>query len=61
MSVTPAAPRIAATLILLRDGARGLEILMIERHAGLRFAPGALVFPGGALCDDDLCDDDRSP
>lgn len=60
MSATPAAPRIAATLILLRDGARGLEILMIERHAGLRFAPGALVFPGGALCDDDLCDDDHA-
>ena len=53
MSVIPVTPRTAATLILLRDGAHGLETLMIERHAGLRFAPGALVFPGGALCDDD--------
>jgi 8-oxo-dGTP pyrophosphatase MutT (NUDIX family) len=40
-------------LILLRDGTRGLEAMMIERHAGLSFAPGALVFPGGCLCDDD--------
>jgi 8-oxo-dGTP pyrophosphatase MutT (NUDIX family) len=46
-------PRTAATLILLRDGARGLETLMIERHTGLSFAPGALVFPGGCLCGDD--------
>ena len=53
MSVTPASPRVAATLILLRDGERGLETMMIERHAGLSFAPGALVFPGGGLCDDD--------
>ena len=53
MPDTPATPRSAATLILLRDGMRGLETLMIERHAGLRFAPGALVFPGGCLSDDD--------
>jgi 8-oxo-dGTP pyrophosphatase MutT (NUDIX family) len=53
MSVTPAAPRNAATLILLRDGVRGLETMMIERHADLSFAPGALVFPGGCLSSDD--------
>ena len=53
MSPIPATPRSAATLILLRDGMRGLETMMIERHAGLSFAPGALVFPGGCLCDDD--------
>jgi 8-oxo-dGTP pyrophosphatase MutT (NUDIX family) len=53
MSPIPATPRSAATLILLRDGMRGLETMMIERHAGLSFAPGALVFPGGCLsCDD---------
>ncbi|PWC33898.1 NUDIX domain-containing protein [Azospirillum sp. TSO35-2] len=46
---TPVPPQPAATLILLRDGAEGLELLMIERHAGLRFAPGATVFPGGRL------------
>jgi 8-oxo-dGTP pyrophosphatase MutT (NUDIX family) len=53
MSATPAAPRDAATLILLRDGMRGLETMMIERHAGLSFAPGALVFPGGCLSSED--------
>ena len=53
MSITPATPRRAATLILLRNGERGLETMMIERHAGLSFAPGALVFPGGCLSGDD--------
>jgi len=53
MSVAHPTPRTAATLILLRDGMRGLETLMIERHSGLSFAPGALVFPGGCLSDDD--------
>ncbi|UEM25046.1 NUDIX hydrolase (plasmid) [Skermanella mucosa] len=48
-----AAPRPAATLILLRDAPGGLETLMIERHAGLGFAPGALVFPGGCLAAED--------
>jgi 8-oxo-dGTP pyrophosphatase MutT (NUDIX family) len=52
-AASTAVPRSAATLILLRDGMRGLETMMIERHAGLSFAPGALVFPGGCLCDDD--------
>ncbi len=45
----PVPPHPAATLILLRDGVDGLEVLTIERHAGLRFAPGATVFPGGRL------------
>ncbi|MBP2298833.1 NUDIX hydrolase [Azospirillum picis] len=45
----PVAPRPAATLVLLRDGTEGLELLMIERHGGLSFAPGASVFPGGRL------------
>ncbi|AWU95766.1 NUDIX hydrolase [Azospirillum ramasamyi] len=46
---TPVPPHPAATLILLRDGPDGLELLAIERHSGLRFAPGATVFPGGRL------------
>lgn len=50
---TRSAPRPAATLILLRDAPGGLETLMIERHAGLGFAPGALVFPGGCLAAED--------
>ncbi|MGQ9366847.1 NUDIX hydrolase [Azospirillum sp. ST 5-10] len=48
-TASPADPRPAATLILLRDGADGLEVLTIERHAALSFAAGATVFPGGCL------------
>lgn len=43
----PAQP--AASILLIRDGAGGLEVLMIERAKTMRFAPGALVFPGGKV------------
>jgi len=39
---------VAATVVLLRDGAGGLEVLMIERPDRGSFA-GAWVFPGGKL------------
>jgi 8-oxo-dGTP pyrophosphatase MutT (NUDIX family) len=38
---------LAATVLLLRDSTRTLEVLMITRHAEAVFAGGALVFPGG--------------
>ncbi|MEQ8937014.1 MAG: NUDIX domain-containing protein [Amphiplicatus sp.] len=38
----------AATVLLLRDAPR-FEVLMIERHADIGFAGGALVFPGGRV------------
>jgi 8-oxo-dGTP pyrophosphatase MutT (NUDIX family) len=44
-----ARPRDAASLILYRQGAQGLEILMGVRHARHRFMPNALVFPGGRV------------
>lgn len=45
-----AAPvRDAATLVLLRDGAAGLETFMLERGSKAAFVPGAHVFPGGAV------------
>jgi recombination protein RecT len=46
----PVAPRPAATVLLLRDtpGA-GIEVLMTRRSATASFAPGAYVFPGGAV------------
>lgn len=44
---------VAATVALLRDGAQGLEVLLIERPDRGSFA-GAWVFPGGKLEDDDL-------
>jgi 8-oxo-dGTP pyrophosphatase MutT (NUDIX family) len=43
----------AATLLLLRDGAAGIEVLMITRNAKSSFAAGALVFPGGRLDESD--------
>jgi 8-oxo-dGTP pyrophosphatase MutT (NUDIX family) len=49
--VTPA--RQAATLVLLRDGPEGPEVLLVERNPEQRFMGGAWVFPGGALHDDD--------
>lgn len=39
----------AATVTLVRDAPRGLEVLMLQRSHSLAFMPGAHVFPGGAL------------
>jgi 8-oxo-dGTP pyrophosphatase MutT (NUDIX family) len=45
-----AAPVPAATLVLLRDRLpSGVEILLIRRHGGSKFAAGDHVFPGGKV------------
>jgi 8-oxo-dGTP pyrophosphatase MutT (NUDIX family) len=41
--------RLAASLIGVRDGADGPEILVIERTLDHRFLPGYVAFPGGAV------------
>lgn len=41
--------REAATILLLRDAPGGYEVLMSRRSSRASFAPGAFVFPGGAL------------
>ena len=46
-------PRVAATVILMRGGADGLEVLLAQRNAEARFMGGAWVFPGGAVSTDD--------
>src|ERR1700756_5777008 len=60
----PAVPRPSTTVLLVRDGAQGVEVLMVVRgdDKGGQYAK-ALVFPGGALDADDadeawlpLCD-----
>jgi 8-oxo-dGTP pyrophosphatase MutT (NUDIX family) len=45
--------RFASTMLLLRDGADGLEVFMVVRHHQIDFASGALVFPGGSIDPDD--------
>lgn len=41
--------RLAATVLLLREGTHGMEVFMVVRHQQIDFASGALVFPGGKL------------
>ncbi|AUW60397.1 NUDIX hydrolase [Sphingobium sp. SCG-1] len=49
------ASRPASTLIVLRESLSGPpQLLMMERAATMAFAPGALVFPGGATDADDV-------
>ncbi|MDQ6745344.1 MAG: NUDIX hydrolase [Actinomycetota bacterium] len=43
------APRLAATVILLRGGQERLELLLVKRNPQARFMGGAWVFPGGAV------------
>ena len=45
----PAPAHLAATVLLLRDGAEGLEVFMVVRNYAIDFASGALVFPGGRV------------
>jgi 8-oxo-dGTP pyrophosphatase MutT (NUDIX family) len=52
VGAAPAVPRDAATVLLLRDGARGVEVWMMRRRSDLAFAADAWVFPGGAVVDD---------
>ena len=51
----PVTPRPAATVLLVRDG-DPWELLMVRRPGGADFAPGAYVFPGGAVHDEDRAD-----
>lgn len=46
---TPTPARQAATVILLRGGADGLEVLLVRRTPDARFMGGVWVFPGGAV------------
>lgn len=45
----PVTPRLAATVILLRDGADGIETLLLCRSSRVGFFPLAWVFPGGRV------------
>lgn len=44
-----AEPKPAATAVLVRDGERAPELLLLKRHRAAGFVPGAYVFPGGRV------------
>ncbi len=46
-------PRAAATLVVLRRAAGGLQVLLTRRAANLRFGAGTWVFPGGGVDESD--------
>jgi 8-oxo-dGTP pyrophosphatase MutT (NUDIX family) len=43
----------AATLVIMRPGACGDELLLVKRATTMAFAAGAVVFPGGRIDPDD--------
>lgn len=45
----PVAPKDAATIVLVREAAGGVEVFCVERNRQSRFMGGAVVFPGGKL------------
>lgn len=52
-----APPRDAASVVLIRDGAAGLEVLLLRRHRDVRVLGGHYVFPGGKVEADDAAPD----
>ncbi|MFF3012701.1 NUDIX hydrolase [Streptomyces sp. NPDC057939] len=48
-SLTPVAPRRAATVMLLRDTSAGPVVHMLRRRSSMAFAGGAYAYPGGGV------------
>ena len=46
---TPAEPRDAATVVLLRPGSDGPDLYLLRRQVSMEFAGGMCVFPGGGV------------
>ena len=46
---TPAEPRDAATVVLMRPGADGPGLYLLRRQTSMAFAGGMCVFPGGGV------------
>src|SRR5919202_5564867 len=46
-------PRVAASVVVMRDSAEGPEVLLVQRNPASRFMGGAWVFPGGAVHEED--------
>jgi 8-oxo-dGTP pyrophosphatase MutT (NUDIX family) len=45
----PVTPKDAATVVLARDTASGIEVFLLRRVVGMAFAGGMTVFPGGGV------------
>ena len=48
-SETPAEPRNAATVVLMRSGVSSPEVYLLQRQTSMEFAAGMCVFPGGGV------------
>jgi hypothetical protein len=49
----PLPARPAATVMLVRDTAEGIEVFLMRRHRAMEFVGGVIVFPGGGVDDRD--------
>ncbi len=49
----PLVPRPAATVMLVRDTAKGIKVFLMRRHSAMDFVAGVMVFPGGGVDDRD--------
>lgn len=49
MTEPPVEPKLAATVVLVRPGRHGPEVLLTQRPASMAFAPDMHVFPGGRM------------
>lgn len=47
--MAPVRPRLAASVLLLRDSPAGLQTWLLRRVPKMAFAPGMSVFPGGGV------------
>jgi 8-oxo-dGTP pyrophosphatase MutT (NUDIX family) len=56
-AAAPVEPKVAASTILLRDGASGVEAFLLRRRTQMAFAGGMVVFPGGGVDPRDATDD----
>ena len=54
---SPAVPRPASTVVLMREGSGNIEVLLLRRSRSAGFVPGAYVFPGGRVDDADGAED----
>ena len=53
-AATPPEPKPAATVVLIRDGAVGVEAFLMRRDNAMAFAGGMTVFPGGGVDSRDM-------